>query len=114
MWRVLTLQLGVWVMVFNATFNNNSVISWGSVLLVEKTTDNVYHIMLYRVQLKWTGFELTMLMVIGTDCISSCISNYHTITTMTACDQKSSQLQNILNIFTCIISITIYIPFVFL
>ena len=26
-------------MVFNATFNNISVISWWSVLLVEKTTD---------------------------------------------------------------------------
>jgi hypothetical protein len=29
----------VWVMLFNATFNNISVISWLSVLLVEKTTD---------------------------------------------------------------------------
>jgi hypothetical protein len=28
--------------------------------------------------------ELTMLMVIGTDCIGSCKSNYHTITTTTA------------------------------
>ena len=43
----------VWFMVFNATFNNISVISWRSVLLVEKTTDlpqvtdNLYHIMLY-------------------------------------------------------------------
>jgi len=27
----------VWFMVFNATFNNNSVISWRSVLLVEET-----------------------------------------------------------------------------
>jgi hypothetical protein len=41
-------------MVFNATFNNISVISWQSVLLVEKTidlsqvTDKLYHIMLYR------------------------------------------------------------------
>jgi len=39
-------------MVFNATFNNISVISWLSVLLVEKTdmpqvTDKLYQIMLY-------------------------------------------------------------------
>ena len=31
------IGLGVRVMVFNATFNNISVISWGSVLLVEET-----------------------------------------------------------------------------
>ena len=50
-------------MVFNATFNNNSVIWWRSVLLMEETevpektidlsqvTDKLYHIMLYRVHL---------------------------------------------------------------
>jgi len=31
----------------------------------------------------WAGFELTALVVIGTDCTCSCKSNYHAITTMT-------------------------------
>jgi hypothetical protein len=48
-------------MEFNATFNNISVISWWSVLLVEETR-----------------------VVMGTDWIGSCKSNYHTITTITA------------------------------
>jgi hypothetical protein len=65
--------------VFNATFNNISVISWRSVLLVEdlekandlsQDTDNLYHIMLYT--LPWSRFKLTASVVIGTDCIGSC------------------------------------------
>ena len=32
----------------------------------------------------WIKFELTTLVVIGTDCTSNCKSNYHMITTMTA------------------------------
>ena len=63
------------VMVFNASFNNTAFIPWRSVLLVEKTgVPGENH-------LAWVGFELTSLMVIGTDCIGSYKSNYHTITT---------------------------------
>ena len=49
----------VCLMVFNATFNKNSVISC------------------------WSRYELTTSMVTGTDCIGRCKSNYHTIMTMT-------------------------------
>ena len=46
--------------------------------------------MLYRVHLAWAIFELTDLVVIGTDCIGSCYFNYHTITTMTAPDDDKT------------------------
>ena len=37
--------------------------------------------MLYRVHLTRAGFQLTTLVVIDTDCIGSCKSNYHKTTT---------------------------------
>jgi hypothetical protein len=66
------MRYGLGVMLFNTTFNNISAISWWSVLLVKET------------HLTWVGFELTPLVVIGTDRIGSYKSNYHTIMTTMA------------------------------
>jgi hypothetical protein len=48
-----------------------------------KSVTNFYHITLYRVHLARAGFEPSTLVVIGTDCIGSYKSNYHTITITT-------------------------------
>jgi hypothetical protein len=73
------------LIVFNATFNNISAISWRPVVLPENqekttdqppVTDKLYHIMLYTS--RWSRSELTSV-VIGTNCICNCKSNYHTI-----------------------------------
>ena len=66
-------------MVFNASFNNISVIYHdGQFYLwrksqkttdVSQVTDKLYHIMFYRVHLSWAW-------VIGTDCIGSYIKKY--------------------------------------
>ena len=69
-------------MVLNADFNNISAISmavtfvgggnWGTWRKPDlpQVTDKLYQIMLYT--MPWVGFDLTTLVVTGTDCIGSC------------------------------------------
>jgi len=82
-------------MMFNATFNNISVISWQSVLLVEEMgvpgenhqpVTSHWQILSHNIAKytpPWTGIKLTALVVIGTDSTGSCKSKHHM--TMTAC-----------------------------
>ena len=86
-----------WGMVFNSTFNNISVLSWQSVLLVKETKvprkhhrsvasnwQTLSHKCCTEYTSPWTRIGLATLVVIGTDCIGSCKSNYHMITTTMA------------------------------
>ena len=69
-------------MAFNATFNNIAVILWQSVLLEEETRvleENHQQNVVSSTPCHERDLNTT-LVVIGTDCIGSCKSNYHTIT----------------------------------
>ena len=107
--RNLHYCLFVYLMVFNATFNNISVISWRSVLLVEESGvpgenhrpfashwQTLSHNVVLSTPRHERGFELTTSVVIGTDCTctDSCKSNYYTITTVLACFAKDNCLYN--------------------
>jgi hypothetical protein len=90
--KVQRIWLVGWFMVFKATFNNISV------LLMEETrvpggknelsqvTDKLFHIMLHIEYISpWTWFELTTLVVIGTDCTGSCKSKETRIANVGSC-----------------------------
>ena len=86
---------------FNATFNNISVLSWGSVLLdcQEKSIDMLQvtdklQTLSHNVAMRTPRLELTTLVVIGTDYIGSFKSNYHTIMTTTTPKVKLANITN--------------------
>jgi hypothetical protein len=93
-WCIWSFTCRVRVMVFNATFINISVISWRSVSFVGETgvpRENHRPVASHWPTLSHNvvsstprvRFDLIALVVICTDCIGSCKSNYHTITTTT-------------------------------
>jgi len=100
-------------MVLNATFNNISVISWLSFLLVEETgvpeenhrpvashSQTLSHNVVSSTP-RLSGIQNSQ----GTDCVGSYKSNYHTITTTTAPIYTSKKLHKWFKptgIYTCI------------
>ena len=85
------LELGLWCLTPISTifqlYRGSQLYWWrkpdspGKNINLPQVTDKLYHIMLYQANLAWAGFKLTTLVVIGTDCIGSCKSNYHMMTT---------------------------------
>ena len=74
-----------WFMMFDATFNSISVILWWwrkPATCCKSLTNFISWCIWYTSP--WTGFKLTTLVMIGTDCISGCKTNYHTIMTTPA------------------------------
>jgi hypothetical protein len=97
------MRLGLGFLVLNATFNNISVLSWQSVLLVEETGipgENYRPVQVTNKFITYVvssihhmkGIWLTMLVVLGTDCIGSYKSNYHTIMATTAPDDFKAKV----------------------
>jgi hypothetical protein len=88
----MSYMVGVWQdMLFNTTFNNASakmmVVSFigggnrRKALTCRKSLTNFITECCILYTSPWMGFELTTLVVKGTDCTGSCKSNNHTITT---------------------------------
>jgi hypothetical protein len=74
----MTQYLYMYTGVANYRFQSeHRVVELGSIFLPrDATPDKLYHIMLYTSQ--ELSFKLTTSVVIGTDWIGSCKSNYHT------------------------------------
>ena len=89
---IMLVWLVAWFMVFTTTFNNISVISWRSVLLVEEIgmlgenyRPAASHWQTSSHNVVSSTHRTHNIVAIDIDCIGSCKSNNHTITTAPVC-----------------------------
>ena len=108
------------VMVFNTTFNNVSVIvvvsfigegnrsTWRKPPTCHKSLTNFIILSCIEYSSPSAGLEVTTPVVIGTDCIGSCKSNYHAFTTTTV-------RKLFLNSFVCLLlaEVELFVMWVF-
>jgi hypothetical protein len=101
-----TCQARTTLMLFSTTFNNISVIAynggqfyWWRTPRKPCPVASHWNTLSHNVYTSpWSRFELTTSVVIDTDCIDSCESNYHTITATAALNPhwKWSEYSNVL------------------